>query len=103
MPDGLPNVLSYNFERAYLEVNADEQNCPAASRAFFKLRIDERGEVKKASGQTISLSAKRTGVTLKWAAGLLQQMRFMPLKYGNQPASVDMPVTVVCQSREATP
>ena len=103
VPDGSPNPLHYNFDRAFLEVNPDEQYCPAASRAFFSLRINERGEVTKVSGRTLSLSAKLRSVTLKWAEGMLKEMRFRPLTYGNKPASVDMPVTVVCQLGQTVP
>ena len=97
MPGGLPSTLHYNFDRAYLEANPDSQNCPAASRAFFKLHINKRGEVTKASGHAISFSAMLRGVTLKWAGNLLKQIRFSPLTYGKQLAAVETPVTLVCQ------
>ncbi|MEO8050741.1 MAG: hypothetical protein ABI833_10030 [Acidobacteriota bacterium] len=97
-PNGLPNQLNYNFDRAFLEVAADEQDCPAASRAFFNVHINERGEVTKASGRTLSLTARLEGVALKWAAELLKEMRFHPLKYGDKASSVEMPVTLVCES-----
>jgi hypothetical protein len=103
MPDGLPNRLNYNFDRAFLEVSTDDQHCPPASRAFFSLRINERGEVSQANGHIIALSEKLTGVALKWVGELLQQMRFSPLKYGNKPSSVDTAVTVVCEIHRAAP
>jgi hypothetical protein len=99
MPDGLPSSLHYNFERAFLEANPDEQNCPPASRAFFSLRINKRGEVTNASGRIVSLSSKLRGVAIKWAGELLKQMRFSPLTYGDKAAAVDVPVTLVCQAR----
>jgi len=103
MPDGLPDNVRYNFDRAFLELAPDDQHCPAASRAFFSLRINQRGEVTRANGRILSLSAKLTSVGLKWAEGVLKQMRFSPLKYGDRAASVDMPVTVVCQSQQTVP
>ena len=103
MPDGLPETLNYNFDRAFLEGNPDERNCPEASRAFFSLHINEAGEVKKASGRMVSLSAKLTGVALKWASGLLLHMRITHLKYGNKRASDNMAVPVVCLFRQPAP
>ncbi len=97
-PNSLPDRLTYNFDPAFLEAAADEQDCPAASRAFFNVYIDERGEVTRASGRTLSLTARLEGVALKWAAGLLKEMRFRPLTYGYKEYSVEMPVTLVCES-----
>jgi hypothetical protein len=100
MPDGLPTNFHYNFDRAVLEVTSDEQNCPATSRAFFELHVSKQGEVTNVNGRAVSLSAKLKSVGLKWASALLKQIHFSPLSYGTKPASVNVPVTVVCRSSE---
>ena len=99
MPDGLPKGLNYNFDRAFLEVDRDHDrhNCPAASRAFFNLHVNKQGAVSKASGRILSLSAHLKGMVLAWAGDLLKQLRFAPLRYGSNPTSVNVAVTVVCQ------
>lgn len=93
---GSPGDLNYNFERAYLEAPASN-NCPSGSRAFFDVHISREGQVKRVKGRMVALSAELRSVTLKWADGLLKQLRFRPLMYGNQAASVNMALTLVCE------
>src|SRR5262245_38384148 len=93
-----PESLNYNFERAYLEAQASE-NCPSNSKAFFNVHIGTEGDVKRVRGRLVALSADLRSVALKWAEGLLKQMHFKPLMYGNQPSSVDMALTLVCAPR----
>jgi hypothetical protein len=87
--------LKYNFERAYLEAPAGT-NCPSGSKAFFKVHISKEGVVERVKGHLVGLSADLRSVALKWADGLLKQMRFKPLMYGAKPSSVDMALTLVC-------
>ena len=93
---GSPEELTYNFERAYLEARAS-YNCPAGSKAFFNVHVSEQGEVKSVKGRLVALSADLRSVALKWADGVLKQLHFSPLMYGDQPSSVDMALTLVCR------
>jgi hypothetical protein len=95
MENHSPGILNYNFERAYLEVRATK-DCPPAGKAFFFVHISKEGAVKTIRGHLVALSADLRSVALKWADGLLRQLRFRPLMYGTKPASVDMALTVVC-------
>jgi hypothetical protein len=92
-----PYNLKYNFERAYLEV-APSTNCPSDSKAFLFVHINKEGYVKSVRGHSVALSADLRSVSLKWANGLLKQLHFKPLVYGNQPSSVDMALTLVCDA-----
>jgi hypothetical protein len=93
--DAWPEKLTYNFERAYLEVRANE-NCPAHSKAFFSIHIGREGEVKAVRGRLLTLSRGMKSVGLKWADTLLKQMHFRPLLYGTGTSTVDTAVTLVC-------
>jgi hypothetical protein len=93
---GSPEDLNYNFERAYLEARASN-NCPAGSKAFFNVHVSEQGEVKRVKGRLVALSIDLRSVALKWADGVLKQLHFRPLMYGDQPSSVDMALTLVCR------
>jgi hypothetical protein len=92
---GSPNDLSYNFERAYLEARASD-HCPSESKAFFNVHISREGDVTSVRGRLVTLSADSKSIEIKWADSLLKQMHFRPLLYGNQPSSVDMALTLVC-------
>lgn len=93
---GSPDNLNYNFDRAYLEARASK-NCPPGSKAFFSLRVSKEGNVKRVRGRLVTFSADLRSVALKWADGLLKQMRFRPLMYGTKPSSVDTALTFVCE------
>lgn len=93
---GSPKDLNYNFERAYLEARASS-NCPAGSKAFFNVHVSEQGEVKRVKGRLVALSVDLRSVALKWADGVLKQLHFRPLMYGDQASSVDMALTLVCR------
>jgi hypothetical protein len=93
--DDLPENVSYNFERAYLEVQANE-NCPSRSRGFFSLHISKDGDVSSVRGHLVALSADLRSLGLEWANALLKQIHFRPLMYGVKPSSVDTALTLVC-------
>ena len=98
---GSPEDLSYNFERAYLEVRASD-NCPAGSKAFYNVHVSDQGEVKRVKGRLVALSVDLRSIALKWADGVLKQLHFRPLMYGNQPSSVDMGLTLGCRPHSST-
>jgi hypothetical protein len=95
LKEGGSPVLRYNFERAYLEAGANT-NCPSNSRAFFFVHINKDGDVNGVKGHLVGLSVDLRSVALKWAEGVLKQMRFRPLVYGTKPSSVEMALTLVC-------
>lgn len=91
----LPIRVSYNFDRAYLEVAANN-NCPAQSKAFFFFHVSKDGDVESVRGSVVALSANLKSVALGWASTLLMKLQFKPLLYGTRPSPVDTTVTVVC-------
>lgn len=93
--DRSPNTLTNNFDRAYAEVPPSE-NCPVGARAFFSLHISKEGNVETAKGHLVAFSSDLRSVALRWARGLLKEIHFRPLMYGNKSASVDMSLTLVC-------
>ena len=95
MENGSPDILNYNFDRAYLEVRA-AKHCPPHGKAFFFVHITKEGQVQTIRGHLVALSADLRSIALKWADGILKQLRFKPLMYGAKPASVDMALTMVC-------
>ena len=97
MPGGLPNALHYNADRAWLEIRADDENCPISAQGFFELKVNQSGEVTKARGIHISRSANLKALTARWVANLLTQIRFRPLSTGSKATSVHTFATVVCQ------
>ena len=97
MPGGLPSVLHYNADRAWLEIKADGENCPASAQGFFELRVNQKGEVTKVRDINRSRSANLKALTARWVANLLTQIRFHPLSTGSRATSVHTFATVVCQ------
>lgn len=97
MPDGLPNSLHYNADRASLELTADEQNCPISAHGFFELNINSQGEVTRAKEVSISRSILPKGIAVKWVRNILLQIHFRPLRLGSKTTSVHTFATVVCQ------
>ena len=95
LQDRSPASLTYNFERAYVEVQPNE-NCPPKATAFFSLHINKAGEVDAVKGHLVAFSSDLRSITLGWANALLKQMHFRPLMYGAKPSTVDTNLTLVC-------
>jgi hypothetical protein len=97
LPEGLPNELHYNADRAWLELPADDKNCPVYTHGFFELKINSQGEVTKARDVNISQSASLRALTVGWVRNLLMQIHFRPLSLGGKNTSVHTFTSVVCQ------
>ena len=97
MPGGLPNKLHYDSDRASLELEADDENCPTAAHGFFELKINSQGEVTGAKDVSNSRSSNFKLLTIKWVRNILLQIRFRPLRLGSKTTSVRTFATVVCQ------
>lgn len=96
-PGGLPNELHYNADRAWLELPADDKNCPVYAHGFFELRINSQGEVTKARDVNTSHSVNLRKLTVDWVKNLLMQIHFRPLSLGGKNTSVHTFASVVCQ------
>ena len=97
MPNGLPNTLRYNADRASLELRPDDKNCPVSGHGFFELHINSQGEVTRARDVSISRSVSPQIMAVKWVRNLLLQIHFRPLLLGGKTTSVHTFTTVVCQ------
>lgn len=97
MPGGLPNKLYYNADRAWLELRADDQNCPMSEHGFFELNINSQGEVTRARDVSISRSVHQETIAANWVRHILMQIRFRPLRLGRKTTSVHTFATVICQ------
>ena len=97
LPGGLPNLLHYNEDRAWLELRADDNSCPKLARGFFELKINSQGQVTGARDVRTSRSVKPKALTLNWVRNILLQIRFRPLSQGGKTTSVHTFATVVCQ------
>jgi hypothetical protein len=97
VPGGLPRQLHYNPDRASLELQADEQDCPISTHSFFELSVNARGEVTRARDVTTSRSIHPKYMAVEWVKTLLMQIRFKPLRLGSKTTSVHTFATVVCQ------
>ena len=93
--DSSPDSANYNFERAYLEVRANE-SCPVHSKGFFFLHISREGEVDTVRGRLVAYSRDLRALGVEYAKALLKQLHFRPLLYGNKPTAVEMALTLVC-------
>ena len=97
MPGGLPNQLHYNSDRASLELEADDQNCPASAHGFFELNVNSQGDVTRARDVSNSRSIHPRSIAVQWVKNILMQIHFKPLSLGSKTTSVHTFASVVCQ------